>query len=315
MRRLPELAIVAYDRRGYQGSREAGVVGLEGHIADLVEILTEVRSGGAASVSAIGHSVGGDVVIGAALAEPRAAATSVGAFEPPMPWLGFRRVDGPGDGAAPRGPGPPMAEDPGDEAERFFRRMVSPAAWDRLPEAARADRRADGPALVADLASVRGDPPFDVMDLDRSGACSGGAAPPATAPHRAGVAWLGAHVPGAVVYEIAGAATRRAPVAPRPLRRVHPPCDGTSPLVERVGRRRAYVAESDGPSPTGDSACPGSKRRARRESSRSYSAPDPSPFTPVTRGEWDKKTAPTNIKSSEIASRGPHGPEVRRLSP
>ena len=43
MRRLPDLAIVAYDRRGYQRSRDAGVVGLRGHIADLVDIVT--RSG------------------------------------------------------------------------------------------------------------------------------------------------------------------------------------------------------------------------------------------------------------------------------
>ena len=46
MRRLPELHIVAYDRRGYQGSREPGVVGLAGHIADLVDILTEAAPGG-----------------------------------------------------------------------------------------------------------------------------------------------------------------------------------------------------------------------------------------------------------------------------
>ena len=94
MRRLPEFAIVAYDRRGYQGSRGAGVVGLEGHISDLVEILASLRSGGAVSVSAVGHSLGGDVVIGAALADPELC-ESVGAFEPPMPWLG---VDGAGRG-------------------------------------------------------------------------------------------------------------------------------------------------------------------------------------------------------------------------
>ena len=34
MRRLPDVAIVAYDRRGYQGSRAAGVVDLGGHVAD-----------------------------------------------------------------------------------------------------------------------------------------------------------------------------------------------------------------------------------------------------------------------------------------
>jgi pimeloyl-ACP methyl ester carboxylesterase len=200
MRRLPELHIVAYDRRGYQGSRDAGVVGLAGHIADLVDIVTEVRARGAITVAAVGHSVGGDVVIGAALAEPRLS-DAVGAFEPPMPWLGFRRSR-PGE-ERPRD-WTPMAEDPAEEVERFFSRMVSPSAWQRLSEEGRADRRADGPALVADLLGLRGDPPFDVMNLAVP-ALFGRGGPTSEPHHRDGVAWLGAHVPGAARYEIEGA--------------------------------------------------------------------------------------------------------------
>ena len=98
MRRLPELAIVAYDRRGYQGSRRGGVVDLGGHIEDLLSIAEAAASGGG-PVVAVGHSLGGDVVMGAALAAPRAF-RAVGAYEPPMPWLGFRR-NRPGDGPAP----------------------------------------------------------------------------------------------------------------------------------------------------------------------------------------------------------------------
>jgi len=98
-----------------------------------------------------------------------------------------------------------MAEDPGEEAERFFSRMVGPAAWTRLSEAGRAGRRADGPALVADLRSLRGgSPPFDVTALGVPSVFGMGG--PASQPHhRASVQWLGAHVPDAVVYEIAGA--------------------------------------------------------------------------------------------------------------
>jgi pimeloyl-ACP methyl ester carboxylesterase len=199
MRRLPGLDIVAYDRRGYQGSRGAGVVGLSGHIADLVALLTEVRARGAATVAAVGHSVGGDVVIGAALAEPHLC-DSVGVFEPPMPWLGFRRTR-PGDDR-PRWT--PLSEDPAEEVERFFSRMVSPSAWHRLSDEGRANRRADGPALVADLSGLRGDPPFDVMELAVP-ALFGRGGPTSEAHHRDGVAWLGAHVPGAAVYEIEGA--------------------------------------------------------------------------------------------------------------
>jgi pimeloyl-ACP methyl ester carboxylesterase len=198
MRRLRDLRIVAYDRRGYQESRGAGVVDLGGHVADLLEIVSAVRSRSSGPVVGVGHSLGGDVVVAAALAEPRAF-DSIGAFEPPMPWLGFRRTDPGGD--RPR-EWTPLAEDPGVEAERFFSRMMSPSAWRRLTEEGRAQRRADGPALIADFLTMRGERPFDVESLSvpaAFGMCSLGAD-----HHRRGVAWLGAHVPGAVDVEIEG---------------------------------------------------------------------------------------------------------------
>ena len=191
MRRLPELSIVIYDRRGYQGSRGAGTTGLTGHIADLVAILAEIRSRGAVSISAVGHSAGGDVVLGAALSDP-GACDSVGAFEPPMPWLGFH---------PPPDDRERIVKDPGDEAERFFSRMVSASAWQRLSHAERAGRRADGPALVADMLSMRGDAPFNVMDLEVPAIFGMGSAASASY-HRQSVIWLGSHVPGAEVYEI-----------------------------------------------------------------------------------------------------------------
>jgi pimeloyl-ACP methyl ester carboxylesterase len=200
MRRLRELTIVAYDRRGYQGSREAGVVGLSGHIRDLLAIGRQVRDGGAASVAAVGHSVGGVVVIGAALTDP-GSFDSLGAFEPPMPWLGFRRT--PPGGDRPRG-GAALAEDPAEEVERFFSRMVSRSAWARLSQAGKASRRADGPALLADILTLRGVRPFDVTDLAVP-ALFGVGGPTSATHHRQGVAWLGAHVPGAAVFEIEGA--------------------------------------------------------------------------------------------------------------
>jgi pimeloyl-ACP methyl ester carboxylesterase len=199
MRRLPDVDIVAYDRRGYQRSRAAGVVDLGVHMVDLLDIATEVRGRTDGVLVAIGHSLGGDVVVGAALAEPRAF-DAIGAFEPPMPWLGFRRST-PGDDR-PRG-WMPMADDPGDEAEHFFARMVSPTAWGRLSDEGRASRRADGPALVADLTSMRGPQPFDVLALGVPAVFGMGSL--GAEHHRQGVAWLGANVPGASAYEIEGA--------------------------------------------------------------------------------------------------------------
>ena len=137
---------------------------------------------------------------------PARAFGAVAAYEPPMPWLGFRRegrVDRSGrdtgnDWRA-------IADDPGVEAQRFFSRMVSPDAWARLTEADRDSRRADGPALVADLRGIRGEgPPFDVGRLSVPAVFGMGGRD--TAPHhRRNVLWLGANVPTAVVFEIEGA--------------------------------------------------------------------------------------------------------------
>ena len=199
MRRLPELTTLAYDRRGYQGSRAGGIVGLGGHVDDLLCVADAAREDSGAPVVAVGHSLGGDVVVASALASPRTFG-AIGVFEPPMPWLGFRR-----ERTASARAWPPLSPDPTEEAERFFSRMVGPAAWSRLTDEGRAQRRADGPALVADLRSLHGEgPPFDVTQLEVPLVVGMGGA--ATRPHhRRTVEWLGAHVPGAVVYEIEGA--------------------------------------------------------------------------------------------------------------
>jgi len=217
VRRMPELRVVTYDRRAYQRSRGAGAPrGLGGHIDDLLAVVGEA-TGGSGGATAVGHSFGGDVVIGAAIAEPGAFA-SIGAFEPPMPWLGFRR-DGvvPGSAADRGGAGggvrvsrpggprwTPMADDPGVEAERFFRRMVGEDSWERLPESGRAGRRADGAALVDDLRGLRGPAPFDVWSLGVP-AVFGRGGPHSGTHHRAAVAWLVDHVTGSRLVEIEGA--------------------------------------------------------------------------------------------------------------
>ena len=69
-----------------------------------------------------------------------------------------------------------------------------------------ATRRADGPALVADLRSLRSEgPPFDVTALDVPAVFGMGGPTSAAAPPPHACEWLGANVPGAVVYEIEGA--------------------------------------------------------------------------------------------------------------
>jgi pimeloyl-ACP methyl ester carboxylesterase len=82
--------------------------------------------------------------------------------------------------------------------------MVGDAAWDRLPEEGKAARRADGPALAAELDAIRvTEAPFDVSALAIPAvfACGGISLP----HHRSAVAWLVEHTPGAVLVEIPGA--------------------------------------------------------------------------------------------------------------
>ena len=151
-RRLGDLAVVTYDRRGYHRSRGAAGLArsLADHVADLVELV------GTGPCVVVGHSYGGDVAIGAALAAS-GAVRAVGAYEPPLPWFDWW----------PRRTASSIAdEDPAVFAESFFRRVVGDAGWERLNEHDRAARRADGPALVAELADLRaGGAPFDVTAL------------------------------------------------------------------------------------------------------------------------------------------------------
>ena len=201
VRRLDDLHTVTYDRRGYHRSRRALPLNttLDGHIDDLVAVI-----GGRPAV-VVGHSYGGDIALGAALRHGGAPAIrAVVAYEPPMPWLGpwSRRPPDPPSSASPSSAGTAASADAA--AERFFRRMVGDAAWDRLPEAAKDERRADGPALEAELTAIRlPREPFDVTTLAIPATFGRGER---SAPrHRHTVAWLAAHTPDGELVEIAGA--------------------------------------------------------------------------------------------------------------
>ncbi len=123
-----------------------------------------------------------------------------------MPWLS-QSPSGPD--RSTHGHNPSSSPDNGDSndhgtAERFFRRMVGDAAWDRLPEETRAARRAEGPALAAELGDIRATrAPFDVSGLRIPAVFGRGEN--STPRHRESVAWLVEHTPDAELTEIAGA--------------------------------------------------------------------------------------------------------------
>ena len=140
-RRLDDLHTVVYDRRGYHRSRHVLPLNttLEGHVDDLLAVI----DGRAAVV--VGHTYGGDIALGAALLESDRVPPSWPSW-PTTPdavarGLGAGRRCAPG--AAPSSPDDPIdPEVAAAAAERFFRRIVGDAAWERLP---RIGPATDGP--------------------------------------------------------------------------------------------------------------------------------------------------------------------------
>jgi pimeloyl-ACP methyl ester carboxylesterase len=152
VRRLDAFDAVIYDRRGYQGSRDLRPADLSVHVDDLYQLAAREAEG--QPVILFGHSFGGLVTFGTALRDPSKIQLVVN-FESPLPWILPRESSR-----------PPLTDDAGYEAERFFRRVVSSKAWDRLSEHQQTSRRLDGPALLRDLATVqRSGVPFDLAAL------------------------------------------------------------------------------------------------------------------------------------------------------
>jgi pimeloyl-ACP methyl ester carboxylesterase len=145
-RHLDDLHVVRYDRRGYGRSAEAPLGDLDAHVDDLLGVIGERH------VAVFGHSIGGVIALVAAARRPDRIRSLV-AFEAPSPWASWWPT------------GEPPASDPADEAEAFMRRAIGDRFWSRLPARTRADRRAEGQALRADIASISGAAPFDPADV------------------------------------------------------------------------------------------------------------------------------------------------------
>jgi pimeloyl-ACP methyl ester carboxylesterase len=186
---------VRYDRRGYGRSLPLGTGDVDDHVADLLAVL----EGRPATV--VGHSYGGVIALAAAEAEPPLV-RSVLAYEAPMAWVPWwPRTSAGSQALAGHGTG---GGDPGDAAEAFMRRMIGDERWERLPPATRRVRRAEGPALLADLASMRRpEPPYDAGAI----ACPvvAGCGSRSAAHHRRAARELAAAVPDGRLDEVDGA--------------------------------------------------------------------------------------------------------------
>ena len=148
---LRDLHTVRYDRRGYGRSTGLGAPDLPGHTDDLLAVI------GDRPAVVVGHSIGGVIGLMAAQRAPEVV-RAVGAYEPPMPWVDWWPRRSAGAVAW-------EANDPADAAEAFLRRMIGDDRWQGLPAGTRADRRAEGVALLAELASARSQPAYDLHSI------------------------------------------------------------------------------------------------------------------------------------------------------
>ncbi len=150
--------IVRYDRRGYGRSRSVGPPWtVAANVDDLEAVVAATAATADAPVALFGHSFGGNVVLAFAARRPDLV-SSVTVYETPLSWFDWW----PGNSAG----GAAMAvDDPGDAAEAFMRRLVGDAVWDRLPVSKQAERRAEGAAMVSELADLRRSSPWNADEI------------------------------------------------------------------------------------------------------------------------------------------------------
>jgi len=108
----------------------------------------------------VGHSLGGVIALALAQRRPELVRAVV-AYEAPMSWCDWW----PKVTAGAVAMSAEVAAE--DAAERFMRRIVGDDRWERLPPRTRLQRRAEGPALVAELRSIRdpANPPYEAAAL------------------------------------------------------------------------------------------------------------------------------------------------------
>jgi pimeloyl-ACP methyl ester carboxylesterase len=152
---FPDHTTVAYDRRGYARSLEVpSATAFPEHVVDLEAVV------GIEPSVIVGHSYGGVVALALAATRPDLVKALM-IFEAPMPWTDWWPGNAGGSTIAAGAAGGPEAA-----AESFMRRIVGDEIWERLGDKTRAERRAEGSALLQDLGGLRGGGcPYDVNQI------------------------------------------------------------------------------------------------------------------------------------------------------
>jgi pimeloyl-ACP methyl ester carboxylesterase len=143
-----DFRVLRYDRRGYGRSfPHPGPFMMGDQVSDLVTLLSGRRA------VLVGHSYGGNVALAAADRHPELVA-GVAVYETPLSWEPWW----PGTTAGAIA----IAESgkPQEAGEQFLRRMLGNRRWEELPERTREARRAEGVAMVEELADLRRHQPW-----------------------------------------------------------------------------------------------------------------------------------------------------------
>jgi pimeloyl-ACP methyl ester carboxylesterase len=184
-----EAHVIRFDRRGYaQNNSHAGPFNVPGNVEDVVSILNGREA------ILIGHSFGGNIALAtAALLGEQIRAVST--YETPLSWFEWW----PRNTAGATSLQVPTSE----AAEAFMIRLIGQKRWGFLPETTKDARRSEGPALTAELQSIREAAPWSVDDINCPVLCGYGSR--ALEHHKKGALWLGANLHNARSVEIEGA--------------------------------------------------------------------------------------------------------------
>lgn len=183
--------MLRYDRRGYGRSVSIpGPFDVDHQVSDLVGQL------GGRRALVFGHSYGGNIALATAARHPELV-VAVAVYETPLSWLDWWPGTTAGaDAIATRG-------DPADAAERFVRRLITDARWEKLPPSTRAARRSEGPAMVGELVDLRDRAPWTASAVTAPVVALYGER--GAAHHRSATEYLASELPDCHVVAVAEA--------------------------------------------------------------------------------------------------------------
>ncbi len=195
LQRLYQYDVTVYDRRGYGASVELSpATSLDDHVADLISVLEASEAGVGPSV-VVGHSMGGAIVMLAAVARPELV-RSLGVFEPALPGVAV-----PADAASTT---KDIPEDPEHLVRWMYRRVVGESAFERMDARAQRALVDEAPALRVDLESA--DNMVKALDLAAiSVPTVVGYGGESVSHHIARAKWLADQLPNTTLFEAPGA--------------------------------------------------------------------------------------------------------------